>query len=362
MRNRYFESGEDGNISKSIVSGSVMETVENQLRDHDPAFVTDIFLSVQKKGYNRKQARTLIASVLTKEMYHIVKERREYDEKKYESALKKRNRTLTCNTSIPNMTLPVEDEINECCNGIWVAVSEDDNEKAASLFLAGWPVMKEYVIHNLYRDTPSGVVKPDITDISVMTEYELDLDYLLPEMGMILCSAHRYQEAIDYCREVLELFQWESGDADSYKDDIGQALAGMGKNDESDAWYQAWLKEEPDNGSCISGYALCHQDRGDVEGALKIVEQNLPKEETADSDHLNLYTRAAELYHLAGDEQKADHYEKLLGQIASEEYDFDYYENGIWEQKPVVKDKKIYPNDPCPCGSGKKYKKCCGKQ
>ncbi len=27
----------------------------------------------------------------------------------------------------------------------------------------------------------------------------------------------------------------------------------------------------------------------------------------------------------------------------------------------VVKDKKIYPNDPCPCGSGKKYKKCCGR-
>ena len=27
----------------------------------------------------------------------------------------------------------------------------------------------------------------------------------------------------------------------------------------------------------------------------------------------------------------------------------------------IVKDKKVYPNDPCPCGSGKKYKKCCGK-
>ena len=23
--------------------------------------------------------------------------------------------------------------------------------------------------------------------------------------------------------------------------------------------------------------------------------------------------------------------------------------------------RKIYPNDPCPCGSGKKYKKCCGR-
>ena len=25
-------------------------------------------------------------------------------------------------------------------------------------------------------------------------------------------------------------------------------------------------------------------------------------------------------------------------------------------------DKKIYPNDLCPCGSGKKYKNCCGRQ
>ena len=24
--------------------------------------------------------------------------------------------------------------------------------------------------------------------------------------------------------------------------------------------------------------------------------------------------------------------------------------------------KKVYPNDPCPCGSGKKYKKCCGRR
>ena len=27
----------------------------------------------------------------------------------------------------------------------------------------------------------------------------------------------------------------------------------------------------------------------------------------------------------------------------------------------VRKEQKVYPNDPCPCGSGKKYKKCCGR-
>jgi len=31
-------------------------------------------------------------------------------------------------------------------------------------------------------------------------------------------------------------------------------------------------------------------------------------------------------------------------------------------KKPVKREKmKVYPNDPCPCGSGKKYKNCCGR-
>ena len=31
------------------------------------------------------------------------------------------------------------------------------------------------------------------------------------------------------------------------------------------------------------------------------------------------------------------------------------------ESTTIRKEKKIGRNDPCPCGSGKKYKKCCGK-
>lgn len=29
--------------------------------------------------------------------------------------------------------------------------------------------------------------------------------------------------------------------------------------------------------------------------------------------------------------------------------------------KPTKAGKKVARNEPCPCGSGKKYKKCCGK-
>ena len=31
------------------------------------------------------------------------------------------------------------------------------------------------------------------------------------------------------------------------------------------------------------------------------------------------------------------------------------------KRKPVRAEKKVGRNDPCPCGSGKKYKNCCGK-
>ena len=31
------------------------------------------------------------------------------------------------------------------------------------------------------------------------------------------------------------------------------------------------------------------------------------------------------------------------------------------QSKPAQSTKKVGRNDPCPCGSGKKYKDCCGR-
>lgn len=46
---------------------------------------------------------------------------------------------------------------------------------------------------------------------------------------------------------------------------------------------------------------------------------------------------------------------------AAEEFDSSEDKDEI-EVKPIRKGEKIGRNDPCPCGSGKKYKNCCGKQ
>lgn len=37
------------------------------------------------------------------------------------------------------------------------------------------------------------------------------------------------------------------------------------------------------------------------------------------------------------------------------------YRMGHIKSKPITVEDKIGRNDPCPCNSGKKYKKCCGR-
>lgn len=37
-------------------------------------------------------------------------------------------------------------------------------------------------------------------------------------------------------------------------------------------------------------------------------------------------------------------------------------ESVVLPKEPLVRSEKIGRNDPCPCGSGKKFKKCCIKK
>ena len=53
----------------------------------------------------------------------------------------------------------------------------------------------------------------------------------------------------------------------------------------------------------------------------------------------------------------------LIAQAARERYKdrHGHYPNSGMIRKPIVAKVKVGRNAPCPCGSGKKYKKCCLK-
>ena len=66
--------------------------------------------------------------------------------------------------------------------------------------------------------------------------------------------------------------------------------------------------------------------------------------------YFNMHKAEAEhLYSLPG-------WDNILSSDEREQIALDYKKS-----KTIVKEKPPGRNDPCPCGSGKKYKKCCGK-
>ncbi len=83
-------------------------------------------------------------------------------------------------------------------------------------------------------------------------------------------------------------------------------------------------------------------------------------------DPLREYQRESyELFIDMLDRVRYDTLKKMFAvQPAKEELTYDepiMFTNRGGEQLPEEKEKKIGRNDPCPCGSGKKYKRCCGK-
>ena len=64
--------------------------------------------------------------------------------------------------------------------------------------------------------------------------------------------------------------------------------------------------------------------------------------------------------HYASNGEKVDHNEHSYFKKIDGEWKF--IDGKIENLDPYVREEpKIGRNDPCPCGSGKKYKKCCGK-
>jgi len=151
---------------------------------------------------------------------------------------------------------------------------------------------------------------------------------------------------------------------------------------QSDETFEDFWKEYSDAEMTIYGYVLSHHKthlKGTIAelsekfkckpaifvGFLDGVETSLKKpikiEEMADDTEIDLSIDFEKLYF---NMQKADaphlfglpEWEKVLTDEQREKITKDFKRSKIYHA-PV----KIGRNDPCPCGSGKKYKNCCGK-
>ena len=100
---------------------------------------------------------------------------------------------------------------------------------------------------------------------------------------------------------------------------------------------------------------------GFLDGINDALKESLDVEAVTADTEIHLSVDFEKLY-FNMHQAKADHLYTLPAwqQVLTEEERAEIYKD-FKKSKTVHVEKKPGRNDPCPCGSGKKYKKCCGK-
>ncbi len=124
-------------------------------------------------------------------------------------------------------------------------------------------------------------------------------------------------------------------------------------------WYPIWWADEY--------YFIKNSPNYDIDKAIEILENAVTLKFDKDKDVL--YERLIETYKIKGSKDDMERVKELLDSWITE-YKKRDSSPGTEDFKSLLKreppaepapKEKIGRNDPCPCGSGKKYKKCCGK-
>ena len=178
---------------------------------------------------------------------------------------------------------------------------------------------------------------------------------------MDLHNAHLYNEEIRVNEQILQINWHNSNDLfhENAKRDIADAYADMGRMEKCLQLYEKYLKEDPLWAWGWIGYYRQLQcvDENKYKTVLEELFQKV-KSGTDFRDKEDLFMELGDEYNTLGNQERADYF------YALKDAEKDRHRNPHLDNKSIlsVSKKKIYPNDPCPCGSGRKYKKCCGRR
>lgn len=152
--------------------------------------------------------------------------------------------------------------------------------------------------------------------------------------------------------------------------DMAAILAEAGRREEALERITKNLEMFPDDAWIIIKAGQAHQTLKEMDKALELYNRAYGMTSPLSYDRDGVLERLVPLLRELGREAEADalvESEKKDEKANAEKYR-GYKEAeknnapAVQERKPALTgSKKIGRNEPCPCGSGKKYKKCCGK-
>lgn len=192
---------------------------------------------------------------------------------------------------------------------------------------------------------------------------------------MLLQNTKRYKDVIAVNEQILKI-QWSRhNDTDLFhenaKREIADTYADMGDTEKAFQLYEEYLASDPLWGWGWIGYYRLFKDQKNLH-YIDIIKELYTdiKAGVKYRDIEDLYRELSEEFHELGEIEMSKWLEEEYNQEVDRKRKAgrDRIMSSIERLEQMEKQlhiniaKKIYPNEPCSCGSGKKYKRCCGKK
>lgn len=195
-----------------------------------------------------------------------------------------------------------------------------------------------------------GMEKPEGADPkerlgTVAERHGFDLGFWLFQLPMDLSGEGYVDQAVEVARRFAFV------DPENMLGDLAYILASHGRCGEALAQVEQNLAQFSEDTWVIIKAGDVHDQCGQPEKAVELYERALEKAEDR-YDKEGAYERLIPLYERLGKDQEAERIRRMEQQ--------DRETAPSWAPSGAPRRKeKIGRNDPCPCGSGRKYKKCC---
>ncbi len=230
------------------------------------------------------------------------------------------------------------------------AAEKNDTDSLKQNFLSAWSLLKREIGKTNIHNIQNLVRKDDDARITIQN--------WLWNFDTELMNASEYETARTLAGEMLEIVELDSHAEGNIKRCYADTFSLTGDTIKADELYGKWITEKPLDGNLRFGWALTLEDRKEYEKAAEVLEDAISNEEV--DFRFELYDAAERIFDKLGDQAKSIFYRRKAREESEKQNQLKWYKE-MPIAEPIIKDKKIYPNDLCPCGSGKKYKKCCGR-
>ena len=118
------------------------------------------------------------------------------------------------------------EEINAFILKGYDAINKGDYPAMTEAWMKAWEIVK-----NLLEKAK---FKLGIADAEAAIDYEYDIEAWLQDMEMELSNANEHEKRIQFCREVLDAFDWRENDDGGFKMAVGESLYSLGKKEDGE--------------------------------------------------------------------------------------------------------------------------------